>query len=162
MVFIGMIFQFNSAQGTGLIMLSNGETKEFSTDDWIDDSNLPKIGLEILYEDSDKLIKIKVPSEEEKSRIKNKSSADKKNVEEVNIDKAEVNEETVSFSTFDEYIQYYQGLGFKLAKDSDTNGSRTASLRSYVMGEFEEIILQQSDSKTTVTKTINGKKVDIH
>jgi len=103
MVFIGMIFQFDSAQGTGLIMLSNGETKEFSTHDWVDGSNQPKIGLEILYEDSDNLIKIKVPSEEEKSRIKNKSSAEKKNVEEVNIQKAEGNKETVLLATLDEY-----------------------------------------------------------
>ena len=39
MVFIGMIFQFNSDQGTGLIMLSDGEKKEFSTDEWADEVN---------------------------------------------------------------------------------------------------------------------------
>ena len=47
MVSIGMIFQFNSDEGSGLIMLSDGATKEFTTRDWTDESNAPAVGLKI-------------------------------------------------------------------------------------------------------------------
>lgn len=38
-----------------------------------DESNMPSVGLEVLYESSNTLIKIKVPSEEEKHTLKNKT-----------------------------------------------------------------------------------------
>lgn len=205
MVFTGMIFQFDSAQGTGLIMLSDGEKKEFSTDEWVDESNMPAVGLKISYESSDHTIKIKAASEEDKNvaspdeetnkeEITSFSSeqefqdyfSDKgfdviKNIDEITgerlsmgkfsdegvqivsislIDpKLEFSEKTVSLSSMDDHIQYFQDTGYRLINDSDDHGSRKATLRRYVMDEHAEIIIRFSDDKVTVTKMINGKKV---
>lgn len=65
MVLSGMIFQFDDEQGTGLIMLSDGETKEFTARDWVDESYTPEVGLKISYDDSEYFKKIKRFSEEE-------------------------------------------------------------------------------------------------
>ena len=48
-----MIFQFNADEGVGLIMLSDGQTKDFDTKDWVDETNEPSLGQEILYEMTD-------------------------------------------------------------------------------------------------------------
>jgi len=169
MIFRGMIFQYNSEQGTGLIMLSDGEKKEFSTNDWADNSNSPKIGLEILYDTSAGPVKIKALSAQEKSRFledekKEKEKPDDKSLSneepEVAQKTEEVNDETLAFTDFDEHVQYYVDHGFKLARDAENNGTRTASFRNYVMGDFQEITLKETDSKITVIKMLNGKQVD--
>ena len=218
MVSIGMIFQFNNTQGTGLIMLSDGEKKEFSTDDWVDASNLPKIGLEIVYEINDNRIKIKVPSEEEKNALKNKTLPGKKTVKEesdigkkedditgltsleeyqtyfsnkgfdvikntqetvddeltmgkfsdesvetVSISfknsKPELTKKTIHLSSVDDHIKYFKDIGYKVINDSDRGDVRQVMLRKYVMDKHGEIRIKYSDSKISVTQTINGKKV---
>ena len=106
MVSIGMIFQFNNDEGTGLIMLTNGDTKEFATRDWVDESNDPAVGLKISYEDNGYLRKIKVPSEEE---INNISS---------NVNQ---NEDPTSFTSLEEYENHYLNKDFvTVGKTKDT------------------------------------------
>ncbi|QOY55555.1 hypothetical protein HUE87_04825 [Candidatus Sulfurimonas marisnigri] len=99
MVSIGMIYQFNNDQGTGLVMLSDGETKDFTIRDWIDDSNAPTIGLQVSYEDNGYFKKIKVPSEEEKNNI----SSDKKTSRDIDIK---------NFTSIEEYENYYLNESF--------------------------------------------------
>lgn len=147
MVSIGMIFQFDSTEGTGLIMLSGGEQKEFSTNEWVDDSNTPSVGLKVSYESSDGLIKIKVASETDKI-------LPEKEKEE------ELDENKILFSSVDEYINYYKDNGFKLINDSQEEHSRKVALRKFSVDKHEEIKITQSDSKISVTQMLNGKKVD--
>ncbi len=167
MVFIGMIFQFNSDQGIGLIMLSDGEKKEFSTNDWIDENNTPSVGLEILYDNSDNIVKIRVPSEVEKNELKLKKQTKEEAVtshgsaQELQTDSSDKDYD-VSEGTdgsVDDHIQRFKESGYRLINDTDDSGIRKATLRRYVMDEHSEIIITCSDDKVSVTKIINGKKV---
>lgn len=106
MVMIGMIFQFNTEQGTGLIMLSDGEQKTFSTNEWTDKTNSPSVGLEILYQDNDNHIEIKVASEEEKNEIRSTKKPKKE-------------EEITSFTSPEAFQDYFTQKGFDLIKSSD-------------------------------------------
>lgn len=63
------------------------------------------------------------------------------------------------FTSLDEYINHFTDMGFKLVRDAENNGSRTLSLRRYVMDQHAEIIIKHSDSKISVTQTVNGKPV---
>lgn len=76
------------------------------------------------------------------------------NIEETSTDR--VMEE---FTSVDEYINHFTGKGFKLLKDTENDGVRTLMLRRYVMDEHGEVIIKQSDSKISVTQTLNGKKI---
>ncbi|MFT5661266.1 MAG: hypothetical protein ACI9TV_001912 [Sulfurimonas sp.] len=106
MVSIGMIFQFNSDEESGLIMLSNGETKEFGARDWVDESNAPAVGLKISYEDNGYLRKIKVPSEEEINNISSNTNQ---------------NEDPTSFTSLKEYENHYLNKKFvTVGKTKDT------------------------------------------
>ena len=108
MISIGMIFQFNSDEGSGLIMLSNGETKEFTTRDWVDKSNAPAVGLKISYEDNGYLRKIKIPSDDEIKNI----SCDKKTSEDEN---------PKNFTSLEEFENHYVNKKFvTVAKTKDT------------------------------------------
>ena len=78
-----MIYQFDSTQGTGLIMLSDGDKREFSSNDWVDVSTAPAVGLKVSYESSDDLIKIKVASEADKNKA---LQDEKKNASKEEID----------------------------------------------------------------------------
>jgi len=204
MVFTGMIFRFDSEQGTGQIMLSDGDIKGFSIDEWVDTSNVPKVGLAVSYENSNNIIKIKVPSEPEKTKdlpddkinneditsftsleeyqtyfsdqgfdiIKNKQEPvyDEltmgkfcdESVQKVSIRlenaKAELSEETILLSSLDDYISYFEDIGYKLVKKPVNNESQHATLRRYSMDQHQEITLKYNDSKVTATKTINGQK----
>ncbi len=207
MVFTGMIFQFDSTQGTGLIMLSDGEKKEFSTNEWADESTMPAVGLKISYEINGPLVKIKTASEikiqkkvpneptskeeevtsftsieEFQSHFSDKGFDVIKNTDEGSDDglsmgkffdegvhivsisfkdaKAELSEKTIQLSGMDEHIQYFKDTGYRLINDSDDEGSRKASLRRYVMDEHSEVIIKGNEEKVSVTKTVNGKKVD--
>jgi hypothetical protein len=62
-------------------------------------------------------------------------------------------------TTVDEYINHFTEMGFKVLKDTENDGTRTLMLRKYVMDEHGEVIIKQSDSKISVTQTLNGKKV---
>ncbi len=145
MIFIGMIFQYNSEQGTGLIMLSDGEQKEFSQTQWADSSNSPAVGQKIAYETNATSVKIRVASQED---ITSASAVQEE-------ESASDNKET----TLEEYLQHFIGLGFKLVKDTSSDAVRTLILRSFATGESQEFIITQTASKTTIVETINGKTV---
>jgi len=144
MVYTGMIFQFNDAQGSGLIMLSDGETKAFSLNEWVDSLNEPKVGLKISYEVVDNVIKIKVPNESEE----NDASSTKKTIQ----------EDIASLTSVQEHVKYFEEMGYRLVKKPNTSESDNVTMRRYSMDQHEEITISGSDSKASVTKTINGQK----
>ncbi len=139
MVFIGMIFQYDSTQGTGLIMLSDGEKKEFSSSDWTDTVNSPNVGQKVSYENDDNRILIKLASQDD-------------------IDKAlKKDEDSKEEKSLDDYLNYYVDMGFKLVKDEQSDSSRIVTLRSFTVEEYSEAIIKQTGSKVTVAQTLNGK-----
>ena len=150
MVFTGMIFQFNSDEGTGLIMLSDGETKEFSTDDWVDESNVPAVGLKISYESSDDLIKIKVPSVEDK----NKSLPNEKTSKEDDI---------ASFTSIEEFQSYFSDKGFDVIKNTDESRDDELTMGKFSDEGVQSVSISFKDSKPELTKkTILLSSVDDH
>ncbi|PHQ55375.1 MAG: hypothetical protein COA30_06925 [Sulfurimonas sp.] len=138
MVYIGMIFQYNTDNGTGLIMLSDGAQKTFTSDDWIDSTNTPTVGQKIAYIDNTNDIQVRVASEDDI----NDTVSDK--------------EESTSV---DEHLEHFVSIGFKLVKDTINNEIRTVILRSFATGESQEVIITKKDSKTTIVETINGKTI---
>ncbi len=138
MVYIGMIFQYNTDNGTGLIMLSDGTQKTFTSDDWVDSANTPTVGQKIAYIDNVNDIKVRVASEDDI----NDTESDK--------------EESTSV---DEHLEHFVSIGFKLVKDTINNEIRTVILRSFATGESQEVIITKKDSKTTIVETINGKTI---
>jgi len=206
MVSIGMIFQFNTTEGAGLIMLSNGETKEFNIQEWTDTDNEAAIGLEVLYESDTQGTKIKVPTVQEKAEVlankttkqeadissckslqdyqvyfSNKGFESVKNIEEnseIELSMAkfsgssleriaisfenfnvQLNETSKQLITIQDYIECFQTLGYKLAKDVDIAGVRTASLRRFLENGHGEMIITSSDSSVKVQRMVNGKEV---
>ena len=154
MVFTGMIFQFNSEEGRGLIMLSDGEQREFCTNDWIDTENMPAVGQKISYENGNNRIQIKVANEEDKIVV----SSD----EEKKSDPEEDNETDLippQFTKVEDYINYYKDMGFKLVKDSGDDELRTVTLRLYTVTDYGEATIKQDGSKISVTQVLNGKTV---
>lgn len=150
MVFIGMIFQFNSDQGTGLIMLSDGEKKEFSTDEWADEVNMPSVGLQILYDISDSGIKIKVPSEEEKNKLRPGKKIKKE-------------EEVTSFTSTEEFQSYYSKKGFDVIKGSDEVIDDRLSMGKLSDEGVQSVSIRFEGSKAELTKrTIPLYSVDDH
>lgn len=138
MVYIGMIFQYNTDNGTGLIMLSDGTQKTFTSDDWMDSTNTPTVGQKIAYIDNVNDIQIRVAREDDI----NDTSSDK--------------EESTSV---DEHIEHFVSVGFKLVKDTINNEIRTVILRSFATGESQEVIITKKASKTTIVETTNGKTI---
>jgi hypothetical protein len=138
MVYIGMIFQYNTDNGTGLIMLSDGTQKTFTSDDWVDSTNTPTVGQKIAYIDNVNDIQVRVASEDDI----NDTESDK--------------EESTSV---DEHLEHFVSIGFKLVKDTINNEIRTVILRSFATGESQEVIITKKDSKTTIVETINGKTI---
>lgn len=138
MVYRGMIFQYNTDNGTGLIMLSDGTQKTFTSDDWVDSTNTPTVGQKIAYIDNVNDIQVRVASEDDI----NDTESDK--------------EESTSV---DEHLEHFVSIGFKLVKDTINNEIRTVILRSFATGESQEVIITKKDSKTTIVETINGKTI---
>jgi len=136
MVSTGMIFQFNSEQGTGLVMLSNGETKEFSLSEWIDASTEPAIGLKVSYENSDNLVKIKVLGEEE-------------NI--INEKKKEKNE--VSFGSLQECQTYFSNKGFEVIKSTEDTLETELTMGKFSDSSVECISISLKNSKVELIET---------
>lgn len=160
MTFRGMIFQYNSEMETGLIMLADGEKKNFSIHNWSDEATSPKIGLEVLYNASTDPVTIKALSAQEKTKFVEEEKKAKAAPADPTISKEAAKEPTPIFDTMQEYIDYYKDKGFNLARDSVNSGTRTASFRKYEMGDFEEVVLVETDVKISITKLLNGKEVD--
>ncbi|MBL1242843.1 MAG: hypothetical protein COA39_000330 [Sulfurimonas sp.] len=138
MVYIGMIFQYNTDNGTGLIMLSDGAQKTFTSDDWVDSTNTPTVGQKIAYIDNANDIQVRVAREDDI----NDTVSDK--------------EESTSV---DEHLEHFTSMGFKLIKDTQNDGTRVLTLRSFATGESEEVVIKESGSKIDIVQTLNGKVV---
>ncbi|MDF1876754.1 hypothetical protein JHD47_02870 [Sulfurimonas sp. SAG-AH-194-L11] len=138
MVYIGMIYQYNEDDASGLIMLTDGKNKTFTSSEWVDKVNRPSVGQKIVYEDNKDGVSIRLACEED---IKNSSTTQK---------------ETKSV---EEQIEYFIGLGFKLVKDTQSETIRTLTLRSFATGESEEVVIKDNGLKLEIIQTINGKVV---
>lgn len=139
-----MIFQFNKDNGSGLVMLTNGETKEFSVNDWVDTSNEAAVGLKVSYEKGDTFVKIQT--------LKNEGA--------VSAEKEEAPvEEKSECSSVDEYVEHYVADGYKLVRDINQAGVRRAILRRFLEDGHGEVIVTEEDSKISLTTLVNGKEV---
>lgn len=132
----GMIYQFNQETGSGLIMLSDGSSIEFSKNEWSDETSEPAVGMKIVY------------------------AKDNANVNIMPYDENSQQESSVSPSV-DEYVEHFKEEGFNLFRDTSEGETRTAILRKYEMQDHShiEVTIKRSNNDTTVTKTINGVEV---
>ncbi len=153
MLYIGMVFQYNEAEGTGWIMLSDGEKKAFSRADWIDQDHEPKVGQKISCEAGQEHIQVKVATEADQL----KASEDKQLVSAPK--KVEPDVTVPALASVDAYKQYFIQKGFKLVKDVMEGSVQTLSLRKYVEGEFSEVHIISDNATIDVTLMVDGKKV---
>jgi len=149
MVFIGLIYRFDTTQGSGFIMLSDGEKKEFTTNEWVDTLNEPAIGQKIVYEISGNTARIRVATEADEL-----NAASNKEVQENGSAQTPLE----GFNSADEYVDHFVEMGFKRLKDTENDGVRTITLRRFADGEAQEVIIQDG-STISVKKTINGQPV---
>ncbi len=149
MISIGMIFQYNEDLSSGLIMLTDGEQRDFNIRNWVDTENSPKVGLKISYEENPAQIKIRAVTKEDEERAL--LNDEEQEEEEVDISKL--------YSTVDEYIEHYKKLGFKLASDSQTGSVRTVTFRIYTPEDYGEATVEQNGSQINVTQILNGKTI---
>jgi len=149
MIFIGLIYRFDSNLGSGFIMLSDGEKKEFTINEWVDTLNEPAIGQKIVYEMSGNAVRIRVATEADEL-----NAVSKKEVQ----DDGSAQTPLEGFSSADEYVEYFVEMGFKRLKDIENDGFRTITLRRFADGEAQEVIIQDG-STISVKKTINGQPV---
>lgn len=147
-----MIYQYDATQKTGLIMLSDGESQAFSSRDWVDNEHEPKVGQKISYEKSQHRIEIKVTNEDNSIKT---DSVEVLQTEPVQEDSSSSDEQKLS--SVDEYIEYYQAMGFKLLTDIGDEELRTATLRMYTAHDYGEAIIKKEGLKISVTQMINGK-----
>lgn len=139
----GMIFQFNSDDGKGLIMLSDGETKEFSRSQWVDKKRDPAIGLKISYDSKTNKISSQTESQE----------TDTIKSEEENT------QDVLSLNSVDEYITHFKEDGFNFVKDFEDEGVRTIVFRKYTIEEPLEVIITVKNDQISLVYMVNGKKV---
>ncbi len=129
----GMIFQFNSDDGKGLIMLTDGQTKEFTVSQWADENNMPSVGLKISYDEDAQGAKVKKYDESK--------------------------EQPVSPSTsIEEYIEHFKGEGYNLVKDLQEGNTRTVTFRKFSVTEHSEVVIKSVNNEISITRTINGKE----
>ncbi|MDF1875234.1 hypothetical protein JHD48_05775, partial [Sulfurimonas sp. SAG-AH-194-I05] len=139
MMFTGMIFQYDNTLDSGLIILSDGEKKEFSIMDWIDTMHKPTIGQKISYESNNNKIEMRVatPEDEQKALMdKEKKMKEEKKLKE-SIEACE---------SVDDYVSYFTKMGFKLVKDETSDATRIVTLRFYSMDQFAEAMIREHDS----------------
>ena len=149
MIYLGMIFQYDEATSTGLIMLNDGEQGKFSSFDWIDTENIPSVGQKISYENSNGRIKIRVATQEDKDRALLDEEKESDAVE----------DPTEHFTNIDEYIKYFTEIGYKIIKDAKDDQVRKLSLRLYTPTDFGEATIVENGSEISVTQILNGKLV---
>ena len=152
MIFIGMIYQYDSEQGTGLLMLSDGEKKEFTINEWVDSVTQPKMAQKISYELVANRVCIKAATEEDIAR----ASAEKE--EEVSVEEESASSESMhQFANLDDCLEYFTQREFKVVKDIPNDESRVLTLRKYTPTEYGEAIITQRNSKINIELTLNGK-----
>lgn len=134
MIFTGMIFQYNSDQGVGLIMLSDGEKKDFTIAQWIDKSNAPAVGLKISYDDG-YIKKVKLFTEEET----NNTSLD-----------ANTDNDPATFTSIQEYKKYYSDQDYV----TNSSTSKKLTMQKYSTEGIHSIMVSLENSKPEVTKDL--------
>lgn len=149
MILIGLLYQFDGDQGTGALMVGDGEKKEFRIEEWVDSINTPAVGQKIAYEHNGYRAQIRVATEDDIKR----AQTEKEN--EVAAPKAPQNSR--EFNNADACVAYFLQKGFKKVKDSDRQGIRTISLRSLINGDPHEVVAIQEGETLQVTLTVNGK-----
>lgn len=155
MITMGMISRYNDENGMGTLVLSDGEIREFTKEDWIDKEFEPSMGQKVLYKIEQNTKEIRTTTDEEIKELKENQQKEEKSIE-------KPKEESLSshqFSSVEESIEHYQNLGFKLASDRDIKGIRTISMRYYENGEFGEAVISVDGSPFEISETRNGKPV---
>jgi len=152
MFFTGMIFQYDTNSKSGLLMLSNGEKKEFNATHWVDKQNQAAVGLKISYEQNAETLKVKVATQEDEQRAlqEKEQGLEPQNEQDSSGDE---------FKNMEEYIAYFKDLGYRLVKDIQGDDSRDVELRIYTAEEYGDATIKQKGSKISVTQTLNGKTV---
>ena len=149
MIMIGMIFQFNADEGVGLIMLSDGQTKDFDTKDWVDETNEPSLGQEILYEMTDGVIKVKIPSPEEKNELKPTKKASKEQVQ--------------SFASIEEFKSHFEVKGFDVIKTTDEATENELSMGKFTDEGVQRVCISSVGESYELTRDLIAlSNVDEH
>lgn len=155
MIYTGMIFQYDSDNRAGLLMLSDGEKKEFNITQWTDEENQPKVGQKISYKKLQNRVEIRVATTEDEETAK-LSQEEQNELEELN----EIDEPNATTpKSVEEYKSYFLSLGYKLVKDTYEGEMRVVSLRMYTAQEYGEAMIKESANKISVTQSLNGKTV---
>lgn len=141
MTFKGTVLKYDSASESGVIMLSNGKQKKFTSQDWIDTLTKPMVHQKVSFENDESPMQIKSIAQENTSQPtpKKEKTTQKK------------------FTDIDECIQYFTNKKFKIIRDNQEGESRSLILRSYSQGDFAEVIIKSTTSRIKVTQTVNGK-----
>lgn len=146
----GIISKYNVETKSGTLVLSDGEIKEFTRDNWVDTEWEPAMGQQILYKSDQQGIQIRTITKEEIETLKSNSTKEKTSQEPSSKNR---------FSSVEESIEHYVNLGFKLATDREDQGKRILSLRFYDQGEFGEALITVDGEKITIQETRNGKPI---
>jgi hypothetical protein len=154
MVHIGMIFQYDSTQGMGLVMITGGEKREFTLHNWIDGDNQPAVGQKVTYDESSHPVRIQVANEDDKIIV----PFDEEN-QYVQIEDSTDQTEEQNFTDVDNAITNFTDMGFKVLKDIKDDESRTVTLRLYTPTDYGEVTIKQSGLKISVNQIINGKTI---
>lgn len=153
MIYVGLIYKYDNEQGTGLIMIGEGERKEFNIHEWVDTENSPAVGQKIAYTSDGFRAQIRVATPEDIALSKEQPKT-----------AISSQEEPVKPKIFDDLescLYHFTSSGFKLVKDVSNDGVRTLALRSFVNGDPLEVIVKQTDSKVEASLTVNGKLTPI-
>ena len=143
MISVGMIFQYDVEEGKGQVMFSDAEKREFSSENWVDSVNTPNVGQKVFFDNSNGKTELKMADEEEQITPSPQDDNTSQNSDS-------------EFDNLDDYISHYMGIGFKLAKDMTTDGTRTITLRKYTVEEFAEITVKQDAAGIHETRMLNG------
>ena len=161
MIFTGVLYQYDQESGTGLLMVGNGEKKEFEKSQWADSENEPAMGQRISYEVIGEVVQVKLVTEEAIQR----ANAYKEQMKEEGQNKPQETSPncSIQFQDIDTCIQHYTNLGFKCIRDTQEGLSRVLSFRYYssASGDFAEAIIKQTGDTISVTQTLNGQTVTV-
>ena len=140
MILIGMIFQLDKSNARGMIMFTDGQTREFSLENWVDTQNEPKVGQKISYVDKAGHIEIQVAAQEDELLAKEAQKESAQNIRD-----------------FDARLARFVSEGFKLVKQTGEIGSRNAILRLYTSTDYGEVNLREEGAEVAVAQSMNGK-----
>lgn len=149
MISIGMIFQLDMSSAGGMIMFTDGQTQEFSLENWVDTQNEPKVGQKISYIVKAGHIKIQVTTKEDELLAK---EPQQESVQEI-----PQSSDIQSIGDFDAHLVHFISEGFKLVKQMGEIGSRNATLRLYTSTDYGEVNLREEGTEVAVAQSMNGK-----